>query len=178
MKKVFVTAFMIVGLVFNSHAQKISKNALGLRLSENDGIGIGASYQRGLMKNYRLEFELGVRNHNYNNDGYHYDTQTVKFVGLFQWVWAIDKGFNWYAGIGGGFGSYSNREKENNNDYPDNGGFGLVAGDIGIEYNFRKFPLQLFVDVRPEVGFGDYKYTNSNLNTFGPDIGTGARFRF
>lgn len=178
MKKVMITAFMIVGLIFSSQAQRSSKNALGLRLSENDGLGLEASYQRNLMKNYRLEFDLGVRNNDYRHDGYRYDSQTVKLVGLFDWVFDIKNGFKWYAGVGGGLGAYNNREKENNNPNDGNGAFGLVAGDIGVEYNFKNFPLQLFFDVRPEAGFGDYKYTNSNLNTFGPDIGTGARFRF
>jgi hypothetical protein len=26
---------------------------------------------------------------------------------LYQWVWNIDGGFNWYAGVGGGVGNYS-----------------------------------------------------------------------
>ena len=174
MKKVLVAVILIVGMVSNSQAQKIAKNALGLRLSDNYGIGLAASYQRGLSSNHRLELDLGVWNHDYRTDDYHYDTQTVKFVGLFQWVMPIQNRFNWYVGVGGGAGTFNNRE---DNDYPDNGAFGLVAGDIGVEYNF-KFPLQLFIDVRPEVGFGDYRYTNREFNSFGPDIGTGARFRF
>ncbi len=174
MKKVIITAFMIVGILFQGQAQKFSKNALGLRLSDNYGLGLAASYQRSLAENHRIELDLGVWNHDYHRDGYQYNNQTVKFVGLFQWVFKIQKGFNWYVGVGGGAGTFNNRET---NDYPDNGAFGLVAGDIGVEYNF-KFPLQLFIDVRPEVGFGDYRYTNRDYTNLAPDIGTGARFRF
>jgi hypothetical protein len=36
----------------------------------------------------------------------------------------------------------------------------------------------LSLDVRPELGFGDYKYSNSNLDTFSPDIALGVRYRF
>jgi hypothetical protein len=174
MKKIIITACMLVGILLNSQAQRISKNAIGLRLSEFDGLGIAASYQHGLQNNHRIELDLGVWNHNYHRDGVYYDSQTVKVVGLFQWVLPIQNRFNWYVGVGGGAGTFNNKE---DNDYPDNGAFGLVAGDIGVEYSF-KFPLQLFIDVRPEVGFGDYRYTNRGYNNFGPDIGTGARFRF
>jgi hypothetical protein len=38
--------------------------------------------------------------------------------------------------------------------------------------------LQFSLDFRPELGFGDYKYTNNNLDTFGPDIAVGLRFKF
>jgi hypothetical protein len=38
--------------------------------------------------------------------------------------------FNWYAGVGGGVGSYS---YDNGSSYNDTFVF---AGDIGIEYNF------------------------------------------
>jgi len=50
MKKVFLSAVMLLGLAFSSQAQDISKNALGLRLGDNDGFGGEISYQRGLSK--------------------------------------------------------------------------------------------------------------------------------
>jgi hypothetical protein len=174
MKNVILVATMVIGLTFSVQAQKISKNAIGLRIGDNDGFGVEASYQRGLFKNNRLEVDLGIRNNTYHDHGYYYDSGAVKLVGLYQWVWNVDGGFNWYAGVGGGVGSYQNRV---HNDYPDNGTFALVAGDVGFEYLF-KFPLQLSVDFRPEVGFGDYKYTNNGLNTFGPDVAISARYRF
>jgi hypothetical protein len=31
----------------------------------------------------------------------------IKLAALYQWVWNIDGGFNWYAGVGGGLGSLS-----------------------------------------------------------------------
>ena len=37
MKKVILSAFMLLGLAFKIQAQDISKNALGLRLGDNDG---------------------------------------------------------------------------------------------------------------------------------------------
>lgn len=62
MKTKNLVAFLILGLVFSTNAQEISKNALGLRLGDNNGFGGEVSYQRALSKNNRLEFDLGWRN--------------------------------------------------------------------------------------------------------------------
>lgn len=166
MKKLILSAFMLVGLVFSTQAQDISKNALGLRLGDNDGFGGEVSYQRGLTKNNRLELDLGWRNSN--------DVDAMKLVGLYQWVWEIENGFNWYAGVGGGIGSWSNSEGSTN----DSGVFLLAAGDIGIEYNFQEAPIQLSLDFRPEFylnNSGSNKFRDEN---FGPDIALGIRYRF
>lgn len=159
---------MLLGLAFSAQAQTFSKNALGLRLGDNDGFGGEVSYQRGLSKSNRLEFDLGWRNHRY------YDA--VKLAGLYQWVWNIDGGFNWYAGVGGGLGSWSYDGPGD----PDNDGgtFLFAAGDIGIEYNFD-IPLQLSLDFRPELYFGDDRNDfDDDYHNFGPDIALGVRYRF
>ena len=161
MKKLILSAVMLVGLAFASNAQEISKNALGLRLGDNDGFGGEISYQRALGDNNRLELDLGWR----NNDAY----DAYKLVGLYQWVWNIDGGFNWYAGVGGGLGSYSIDRPNRNED----GTFFLAAGNLGIEYNFD-IPLMLSLDIRPELYFGD-DFRDDN---FGPDIALGIRFQF
>ena len=163
MKTKIWSAFLLLGLVFSANAQEISKNALGLRLGDNDGFGGEISYQRGLSSNNRLEFDLGWRNSK--------DVDAYKIVGLYQWVWNIEGGFNWYAGVGAGVGSWS----YNKNDFKDSGSFVLAAGDIGIEYLFD-FPLQLSLDFRPEMYFGgDYADFRDG---FGPDIALGVRYRF
>ena len=158
MKKLIFSAIMLVGLAFASNAQEISKNALGLRLGDNDGFGGEVSYQRALGSNNRLEVDLGIRN-NKNYDSF-------KLVGLYQWVWNSDGGFNWYAGVGGGVGSYK-VEKAGS------GTYFLAAGDLGIEYNFD-IPLMLSLDIRPELYFGD-KFREDN---FGPDIALSIRYQF
>ncbi len=165
MKKILLSAIMLVGLAFTVQAQDIPKNALGLRLGSNDGFGAEVSYQRGLSDNNRLELDLGWR------DSKYYDA--IKIAGLYQWVWNIDQGFNWYVGAGGGLGSYS---FDNNKDFPgrdDGGTFVFAAGDIGIEYQFD-FPLQLSLDFRPELYFGD-DFRNDN---FGSDIALGVRYKW
>ncbi len=163
MKKALLSAIMLLSLAFSLQAQDISKNALGLRLGDNDGFGGEISYQRGLSQNNRLELDLGWRNSKH--------VDAVKIAALYQWVWNIEGGFNWYAGVGGGLGTW-NYDHQNEKH---NGTFLFAAGDIGIEYNFD-IPLQLSLDFRPEFYFGgDYVDYRDN---FGPDIALGIRYRF
>jgi len=163
MKKLFISAFMLLGLAFSTQAQDISKNALGLRLGDNDGFGGEISYQRGLSKNNRLELDLGWRNSKH--------VDAFKLVGLYQWVWDIDNGFNWYAGVGGGIGSWRYDYAGASN----SGTILLAAGDVGIEYNFKEVPLQLSLDFRPEIYFNSSDYRE---DSFGPDIALGIRYKF
>jgi hypothetical protein len=161
MKKIALGLFVFCGL-FQMNAQDISKNAMGLRLGDNDGFGGEITYQRGLSDENRLEFDLGFRNSS--------DINAFKVVGLYQWVWEIDNQFNWYAGAGGGFGSWNSNVANTS----DSGTFLFAAGDVGIEYNFD-FPLQLSLDARPELYVFSKGYRNSN---FGPDIALSVRYRF
>lgn len=140
------------------NAQEIADNAIGLRIGDSDGLGTEVTYQRALGGNNRLELDLGWRTGN-SFDGF-------KFAGLYQWVWNIDGGFNWYAGVGGGVGSYDFDAPINDSET-----FFFAAGDIGIEYNFD-IPLLISLDFRPEFGFGDF---NDNLDF---DIALGVRYQF
>lgn len=165
MKKVLLSAMFLLGIAFSAQAQDISKNALGLRLGDNDGFGGEISYQRGLSDNNRLELDLGFRNSK-NYDAF-------KLTGIYQWVWNIEGGFNWYAGVGGGIGSWS--YKDNNFNAKDSGVILNAAGDIGIEYNFSEAPIQLSLDYRPEFYLNSDDYRSDN---FGSDIALSIRFRF
>jgi len=173
MKKYLIAVIVVLIASVSMNAQNISKNAIGLRLGDNDGLGAEVSYQRGLSERNRLEFDLGWR------DGKHYDG--FKLAGLYQWVWNIDAGFNWYVGAGGGLASYRYTENNNNNGIYYKETYGFAAGDIGIEYNFD-FPLLISLDFRPEIGFGkDYYiddnriYNNKDLDL---DIALGVRYQF
>lgn len=164
MKKVFFLAVFVIGSVFTTQAQDIADNAIGLRFGGGDGLGAEVSYQRALgNNNNRLELDLGWRNDS-NFDAY-------KIVGLYQWVWNIEAGFNWYAGVGGGIGSVE--DKRHIDRRGNDGTFLFVAGDIGIEYNFD-IPLLISLDFRPEIGFNDYDV----INEFSPDIALGVRYQF
>lgn len=158
MKKLVLTTLAIFVGLTSVNAQDIADNAIGLRLGDSDGFGTEVSYQRALGSDNRLEVDLGWRS------GKSYDG--FKLTGLYQWVWQLDGSFNWYTGVGGGLGSYSNK----NGDYSDET-FAFIAGDIGIEYSFD-FPLLVSLDFRPELGFGNF---NDDLNF---DIALGIRYQF
>jgi len=164
MKKLILLSTILMGFATVTNAQDISKNAIGLRLGGGDGFGPEISYQRALSDNNRLEVDLGWRSGD-NYDGF-------KVAGLYQWVWQLDGDFNWYAGAGGGLGSYdfdNGFDRDYGRDY--NETFVFVAGNVGVEYSFD-FPLLLSLDFRPELGFGDY---NDDLDF---DIALGVRYQF
>lgn len=164
MKKLFFFFLLFAGMISFAQAQRISPNALGLRLGDSDGFGAEISYQRLLGQNNRLEADLGWRDSN-NWDAF-------KLTGLYQWVMPLDGNFNWYLGAGGGFGAYDyDDDFAFDNNYDDSGTFLFVAGDVGIEYNFD-IPLLLSLDFRPELGFGDF---NDDLDF---DIALGIRYQF
>ena len=158
MKKLLLSATILFGLL-TANAQNISENALGLSLGSNNGFGSEISYQRKLASNNRLEVDLGWRSSS--------KISATKLTGLYQWIWNIDQGFNWYAGVGGGLGNWSTDDSTNKS-----GTFLYAAGDIGIEYNFD-FPLQISLDLRPEIGGHGY-YENN----FGTDLALGLRYKF
>lgn len=163
MKHIFLSAFAILGVSTLVLAQDISENTIGLRLGDSDGFGAEVSYQRALSDANRLEFDLGWRSSS-DYDGF-------KLTGLYQWVWYLDGNFNWYAGAGGGLGSYSWDRPFNTNTGDDSETFAFAAGNVGIEYNFD-IPLLLSLDFRPEFNFGNY-YNDNNF-----DIALGIRYQF
>ncbi len=163
MKKICLSLLASVAILASTNAQNISDNAIGLRLGDNNGFGAEVSYQKSLGDINRLELDLGWRDSN--------STSGFKLAGLYQWIWSLDGNFNWYAGVGGGLGSYSIDLPENRNETDT---FLFAAGNIGIEYDFD-IPLLISLDFRPEIGFGDDLYDNNDLDF---DIALGLRYQF
>ncbi|MEW7291977.1 hypothetical protein [Aquimarina sp. 2304DJ70-9] len=160
-KRILIIAAFLLSTLSTIQAQEVSKNALGIRIGDNDGFGAEVSYQRGLSGNNRLEFDLGWRD---------FDAATaIKIAALYQWVFNLDKGFNWYVGPGGGVGFVDYDDRFFGNSGSDS--YFFLAGDIGIEYNFDA-PILISLDIRPEIGFGDF---NDGLDL---DIGLGIRYQF
>jgi hypothetical protein len=157
MKKLAILSILFFGYV--TTAQEISDHAIGLRIGGNNGFGTEISYQLGLSNTNRLELDLGWKDSD--------DFDAYKLTGLYQWVWNIDGGFNWYAGAGGGLGSWNSNIGATNDGF-----YAFVAGDVGIEYDFD-FPLLLSLDFRPEIGF--VKGFNNDLDF---DLALGVRYQF
>ncbi|OED35832.1 hypothetical protein AB832_06000 [Flavobacteriaceae bacterium (ex Bugula neritina AB1)] len=159
-KRVFITLLMITS--YSVYSQNIADHAIGLRLSESNGFWAEATYQAKLSSDTRIELDLGVQGRSSFN--------AVKLTGIYQWVFDIDGGLNWYVGpgIGGGLVDYD-RDVDNRDDLES---FGFITGNIGIEYNFD-FPLLISLDFRPEIYFDEY--TNDDINF---NLGLSARYKF
>ncbi|WP_086475990.1 MULTISPECIES: hypothetical protein [Arenibacter] len=156
MKKLIGFLTIALLMTLSAQSQSISENALGLRLGDNNGFGGEISYQRYLKESNRLEFDLGWRSSD--------NVDAFKLVGLYQWVMPLDGDFHWYVGAGAGLGSFDSDVSD--------GTFALVAGNIGIEYDFD-IPLLLSLDIRPELGFNS-KYSDD----LDMDIALGIRYQF
>lgn len=161
MKRSVLSILVFIALGLQANAQKISKNAIGIRLSESNGFGPEVNYQRAVGTSNRLELGLGWHTERWYDD--------VKFTGIYQWVWNIDGGFNWYAGpgIGAGMETY---DRWVDDDYRSSRGYGFATGDVGLEYSFD-FPLLISFDLRPQANF-NYR---DDINF---DVGISARYQF
>lgn len=158
MKKIlFSLAFILLAGAY-ANAQQISEHALGLRLGHNNGFGAEVSYQYKIPnKANRIEANLGIRSDN--------SFSAFKASAIYQWVWRLDGNLNWYAGVGGGVGSWKDKGTDTSSS------FFFASGDIGIEYNFE-IPLLISLDFRPEFGFSDA------YDDFNSDIGLSIRYQF
>ena len=150
MKKVIILAAVVLWFTVPSFAQP---RAVGLR----GGYGIEASYQHALGSNF-IQADLGLV-----GDG-------ITATGTYNWMIAspqwTDRG-DWgiYAGPGAAIGLY-------------NKSFcAAVCGQVGLEYTFW-FPLQLSVDLRPQIGFwaGNNASGFYGLHSFYPTFA--VRYRF
>jgi hypothetical protein len=166
MRKINFFLFLLLGSIFSIQAQEnISKNAIGLRFGNNYGLEVEINYQTILTTKNRLE--LGVAWSSDNN------TDALKLIGIYQWHWKLDKGLYWYAGCGGGLGSWNTADHYTNGYGDDNGIFIIATGDIGIEYHFENIPIQLAIDGRPGLIFNNYE-----KNDFGFNAGLAVRYKF
>jgi len=162
MKKLFTTLFVLFAIVSVSFAQP---RAIGARL----GYNVEFSYQHSLTDRMMMDLTAGATNI-WNPWAY------ADVNAMFDWVFNINGGWNWYvgpgAGIGFGLGSYWHEEGY----VP----FRLnIGGQIGIEYQFG-IPLNLSLDWRPMVnvlGFGRYPTGYHWYSDF-YGIALGVRYRF
>jgi hypothetical protein len=159
MRKIIFTLALVVSMVNVLMAQEDNK-AIGLRLGSGFGGGAEISYQQPLSKDNRMELGLGLNSWGFGLNG------------VYQWVWDLSDladGFNWYAGVGAGIGSY-NFNYAINTHSPSDFSIG-VLGQIGIEYRFE-IPLTLSLDYRPGI------YLVPSFNGSYDGICIGARYRF
>lgn len=140
MKKLIVVSIVLLCSILPVVSQT-NAQAVGLRFGGGSGAFTEISYQQPLKLN-RLEFNLGLNMSD--------DWNSWGLTGLYQWVMPIEGGFDWYLGIGPSIGYWDEKDDER---YESDGGMFLAAALIaGVEYNFSEIPLQVALDLRPELG--------------------------
>ena len=164
MKKLFVTLFVMCAIVGATMAQP---RAIGARV----GYNLEFSYQHSLGERMMMDLTAGATNV-WNGWAY------ADVNAMFDWVFNINGGWNWYvgpgAGIGFGFGHW----------WKDYGYIPVrlnVGAQIGVEYQFD-IPLNLSVDWRPMVnvlGFlpGEHGVKYPLYYSFA-GVALGVRYRF
>jgi hypothetical protein len=151
--QLFLLAFLAMT---GAQAQITSDHVLGLRLGASEGFAAEISYQYAISEKNRIEMNFGWRSADIY-DGF-------RIVGLYQWVWKIGSGFNWYTGAGTGISGY--RYLEGGSDT-----LPFLSGLAGIEFQLS-IPVVLSADLRPQINL------NSSVNTVELDFGIGVRYQF
>lgn len=157
MKKIILVAALVLGFAAAAVAQP---RAVGLR----GGWGTELSYQHTMGDSNFIEADLGL-----------FGFGSLNAVATYNWMlaqpnWTGKGEWGVYAGPGAAVGLGFTSE---------NPGLNVaVVGQVGLEYTFW-FPLQLSVDLRPQIGFhlgenaGFYK---DGLLGFAPCLS--VRYRF
>ncbi len=158
MKKALLILTVLIGSAAATFAQPKS---IGGRLGN---YGIDVSYENYVMGGSDfLEFGLGLDN-GFSTSSFHVDG-IYNFM-IVQPDWTPKGKWGFYAGPGASLAVWENDEDENTV-------YAGFVGNVGLEYTFW-FPLQLSVDFRPRLMFGD-----GGLRSDGPfTLGIGVRYAF
>ncbi len=155
MKKLLFLGIVFLGGFGVTFGQEIATNAVGLRFASQNGLGTELSFQRKITSENRVELDLGWQSEREQN--------IFKLSGIYQWVFALENNFQYFLGAGASIGNSSFQDNNNT--------FVSASGDVGIEYIFN-FPLQISLDFRPEIAFGNQK------NGFGPNFALSFRYLY
>lgn len=155
MKKIIVAAALALCFTFAASAQP---KALGVRF----GYGVDLSYQHNLGDANFIEADLGLGEFAFFNLA-----GTYNFM-IAQPDWTAQGEWGFYAGPGVALGAGK-------------GIFNVgIAGQVGLEYTFD-FPLQLSIDIRPQIGLVSataYDVTVRDFGIWGWYPHLGVRYRF
>jgi hypothetical protein len=153
------TLLIIVALVGFACAAVAQPKALGIRI----GNGVDVSYENYAGGSNFMEFELGL-------DGYHgsaFHVDGLYNLMIAQPSWTSSGSWGFYGGPGAGVAVWNDSDKDNTSVYAG------IIGNLGLEYTFD-FPLQLSIDVRPRIMFGDGGVWSDGILSFG----LGVRYAF
>lgn len=155
-------AILILAILVGSAAAVLAQpKSIGGRLGN---YGVDVSYENYVFNGADfLEFGLGLDN-GFSTSSFHVD-------GIYNFMilepdWTPVGHWGFYAGPGASVAVWKNSDDENTV-------YAGFLGNVGLEYTFN-FPLQLSIDFRPRLMFGD-----GGLRSDGPfTLGIGVRYAF
>ncbi len=155
-------ALLIIAVLVSSAAVALAQpKSIGGRLGN---YGVDVSYENYVSRGADfLEFGLGLDN-GFSTSSFHVDG-IYNFM-IIQPNWTSVGTWGFYAGPGASVALWKNSDDENTV-------YAGFVGNVGLEYTFS-FPLQLSVDFRPRLMFGD-----GGVRGDGPfSLGVGVRYAF
>lgn len=155
-------ALLIIAVLISSAAVALAQpKSIGGRLGN---YGVDVSYENYVSRGADfLEFGLGLDN-GFSTSSFHVDG-IYNFM-IIQPNWTSVGTWGFYAGPGASVALWKNSDDENTV-------YAGFVGNVGLEYTFS-FPLQLSVDFRPRLMFGD-----GGVRGDGPfSLGVGVRYAF
>ena len=125
------------------------KTALGLRV--NPWLA-GFTVKHFIQGPHAIE---GIVHHYFDNGD---DASNVTFTGLYEYHWNVfgKSEWNMYAGGGAHIGFWKNRYWDDGRRRNDNRVVAGLDGIFGVEYTFKKIPLNLSADLKPYFNFNGY----------------------
>lgn len=175
MKRILLS-FIVALSLYTTSAQVVGK-AIGARIGEGTASSIEFSYQHPLTSTTRFEADAYT--------SFDINWASIGVVGLHQWVFNIENGFQWFLGAGGSIGTTSYKYDEYYVDNNYNGHWRnnretyftlALHPNGGAEYNFKNIPLQLAVDGRPSINL--LNVGSNKLDFINFSLGVAARYRF
>lgn len=151
MKKTLIIVAAACCFALSAAAQP---KALGVRIGN---FGWDLSYENYVFKNSDfVEFELGFKTNDFHLDGlYNFDIVKPDWTPKGTWCF--------YAGPGASVAAFGHK---NDDKTTDTNVYVGIVGNAGLEYTFP-FNLQLALDCRPRLMFGDGGVYSRGIFTFG-----------
>ena len=155
-------ALLIIAVLVSSAAVALAQpKSIGGRLGN---YGVDVSYENYVSRGADfLEFGLGLDN-GFSTSSFHVDG-IYNFM-IIQPNWTSVGTWGFYAGPGASVALWKNSDDENTV-------YAGFVGNVGLEYTFS-FPLQLSVDFRPRLMFGDGGVRGDRPFS----LGVGVRYAF
>jgi len=158
-------AFLICGTAFSAKAQSDYSTAVGLRAAW----GIALTGKKFINDNAAIEGILHYRRWGY----FSYNYNRVTIMGLYQHHNRLDDvipGLAWYFG-GGAFVGFYGGDFDFVDGSDDGSTYLGIAGNLGVDYKFEEFPINVSVDWIPAFAFSGFG------NGFGGESG-GVAIRY